>query len=77
VESKLKEVKPEPGKEDYAQERELINEFQMLNRVKFGDWVMMNMDRLQSEDFPPAVLSLVKDKWERLIKSEFPMPSDV
>jgi hypothetical protein len=77
VESKLKEVKPEPGKEDYAQERELINEFQMLNREKFGDWVMMNMDRLQSEDFPPAVLSLVKDKWERLIKSEFPMPADV
>lgn len=75
-------VTPEPEKEpekdleaaDIEHSRELINEFQMLNREKFGDWVLMNLDRLQSPDYPPAVLAIVKDKWERLIKGAFPVP---
>jgi hypothetical protein len=52
--------------------RELITEFQMLNREKFGEWVTSNLERIASKDYPPAVRSMVKDKWERLIKGAFP-----
>ena len=75
-------VTPEPEKDpeqdqdakDLEEQRAIINEFQMLNREKFGDWVMMNLDRLQSPDFPSAIRAIVKEKWERLIKGDFPIP---
>lgn len=53
----------------------LVSEFSTLKTEKFGEWVMTNLDRLQSKDFPPAVLTMVKEKWERLIQGDFPIAS--
>ena len=69
-----KAPEPDPDVADLENARVLINEFQMLNREKFGDWVVMNLDRLQSPEYPPAVLAVVKEKWERLLKADFPLP---
>lgn len=52
----------------------LIREFTKLDEKHFGEWVVKNLDRLQSTEFPPAVLSMVKDKWARMVKSDFPVP---
>jgi hypothetical protein len=52
----------------------LIVEFQMLNKEKFGEWVMTNLDRIQSSEYPAGIKTMIKEKWERLIKGEFPVP---
>lgn len=51
----------------------LISEFTTLKTEKFGEWVMTNLDRLQSPEYPSAVLALVKEKWGRLIEGQFPV----
>jgi len=54
--------------------RPLIAEFQMLNKEKFGEWVMQNLDRIQSNDFPLDVRQMIEQKWARLIQGDFPVP---
>lgn len=68
------ESPPEVKPPTRADNKALINEFQMLNRERFGEWVMMNSDRIQGPDFPPDVRLMIEDKWERLVKGEFPLP---
>jgi hypothetical protein len=51
-----------------------IKEFSKLSADRFGEWVMTNLDRIQSPDYPASIRSMVKEKWERLIKGEFPLP---
>ena len=60
-----------------ADHRKLIAEFQMLQRDKFLEWVSANALRLQHHTYPSEVLTLVKQKWERLIgeESDFPLLS--
>jgi len=57
-----------------AEHRALIAEFQMLQADKFGQWVMTNLDRIQSNDYPLDVRKMIEQKWERLIKGDFPVP---
>jgi hypothetical protein len=61
-----------PASEDHTK---LILEFSKLSKDRFGEWVMVNLDRLQSDDYPPAVLSMVREKWGRMIKGDFPLPA--
>ena len=72
AESQL-EVKP-PAPVAPIDTKPLIAEFQMLTREKFGEWVMLNIDRIQANDYPPDVRLMIEDKWERLVKGEFPIP---
>jgi hypothetical protein len=72
AESQL-EVKP-PAPVAPIDTKPLIAEFQMLTREKFGEWVMLNADRIQANDYPPDVRLMIEDKWERLVKGEFPFP---
>lgn len=72
AESQL-EVKP-PAPVASIDTKPLIAEFQMLTREKFGEWVMLNADRIQGNDYPPDVRLMIEDKWERLVKGEFPFP---
>jgi hypothetical protein len=67
------EVKP-PAPVASIDTKPLIAEFQMLTREKFGEWVMLNADRIQGNDYPPDVRLMIEDKWERLVKGEFPIP---
>ena len=67
------EVKP-PAPVAPIDTKPLIAEFQMLTREKFGEWVMLNIDRIQANDYPPDVRLMIEDKWERLVKGEFPIP---
>lgn len=60
-----------PAFPDYAK---LVNEFSKLSKERFGEWVMTNLERIQSPEFPPAVKTMVTEKWERLIKADFPVP---
>lgn len=60
-----------PPTKDYAK---LVAEFNKLSRDRFGEWVMTNLDRFESGEFPPAVMSMIHEKWERLIQGEFPIP---
>lgn len=53
----------------------LIKEFQYLRKDEFSEWLMSNSDRVQAPDFPPAVRSMIKSKWERLIQGEWPLPA--
>lgn len=62
----------EPPKPDHTK---LVNEFSKLSTERFGEWVMTNLDRIQSTEFPPAIRTMVKEKWERLVKSDFPIPN--
>jgi hypothetical protein len=64
------QVKQPPTPDEVA----LMKEFNKLDKERFGEWVMRNLDRLQSTEFPPAIRTIVKEKWERLIKGEFPIP---
>ena len=72
AESQL-EVKP-PAPVAPIDTKPLIAEFQMLTREKFGEWVMLNIDRIQANDYPPDVRLMIEDKWERLVNGEFPIP---
>lgn len=79
VAERVEDVKPsedpEPSKEEPVDQKKLIIEFQMLNRDKFLQWVSENSVRLQSEKYPAEVLSLVKQKWEKLIaNTDWPFP---
>lgn len=65
-----KGAESEEKAEDHSK---LINEFRQLPRDKFGEWVMNNMTRIESPEYPSAVRSLVKEKWERLIEGPFPL----
>lgn len=51
----------------------IINEFNKLSRDRFGEWVITNMDRIQSDTFPSAIRTLIKEKWERLIEGPYPL----
>lgn len=57
-----------------ADNSKLISEFSNLKSEKFAEWVMTNLERLQAPEFPTAVKSMIKEKWERLIKGDFPVP---
>jgi hypothetical protein len=70
IEDSTVETTPPPSL-DYAR---LVAEFQKLSKDRFGEWVMVNLDRFESGEFPPAVMAMVREKWERLIKGEFPIP---
>ena len=65
-------VKPKPA--PAVDHKPLIAEFQMLTKEKFGEWVMVNLDRIQANDFPLDVRQMIEQKWERLIQGEFPVP---
>ena len=52
----------------------LVKEFSKLTKDRFGEWVMTNLDRIQSKEYPAAVRMMIKEKWERMIGNEFPVP---
>lgn len=72
------ESQPEVAKPKVAapsvDHKPLIAEFQMLNKEKFGQWVMTNLDRIQANDFPLDVRQMIEQKWEKLIQGDFPVP---
>jgi hypothetical protein len=35
---------------------------------------MVNLDRIQANDFPLDVRKMIEQKWERLIQGDFPVP---
>jgi hypothetical protein len=57
-----------------ADHDKLVAEFQMLKKEQFGEWVMVNLDRIQANDFPLDVRKMIEQKWERLIQGDFPVP---
>jgi len=69
-----KEVVKPQTKAPSVDNKPLIAEFQMLNKEKFGEWVMVNLDRIQANDFPLDVRQMIEHKWEKLIQGDFPVP---